>query len=179
MQWLRKYRKLHYPHHKSALEYMSSFKVPLCLDVGCGENPFPYADVVCDLRRSEKYEKTFVISDAHFLPFRSKIFDFVVCHHVLEHVKNPQLAFRELKRVAKHGYIQTPSSFAENVLYAAPKQHQWVIKRKKNKLYYQTPRRIGYIHHFFHFLRLKLALWQAMDFFLSQNLGVLSTNYYW
>jgi len=82
---------------------MFNFKTPLCLDVGCGERPFPHADVLCDLRRSEKNEKPFVFSDAHFLPFQSKVFDLVVSYHMLEHVANPQVVFKELKRVAKHG----------------------------------------------------------------------------
>lgn len=176
MRWLRRYRKLHYPHHKFALEYMSRCMVSLCLDVGCGENPFPYADVLCDLRRIEKCEQMFVISDAHFLPFRSEIFDFVVCFHVFEHVKNPKLVFAELKRIAKHGHIQTPSPFAE-MLYAYD-IHRWFIGSKKKHLYYQASHGLP-ISCLFRWLRDKLILWQAVDFFLSQGLGVLSTNYYW
>lgn len=35
----------------------------------------------------------------------------------MEHVDEPSALLKELKRVAEHGYVETPSRFAENVLF--------------------------------------------------------------
>ena len=47
------------------------------------------------------------------LPFADKAFDFVYCRHVLEDLYNPFLMCREMSRVAKAGYIETPSPLSE------------------------------------------------------------------
>ena len=46
---------------------------------------------------------------ARELPFRDTTFDFVYCSQVLECVKNPLAACREIMRVGKRGYIETPT----------------------------------------------------------------------
>jgi len=122
----------------------------LFLDVGSGHDPFLGAHILCDLypknsfqrgKQLETYGKPFIACDGQFLPFRDGIFGFVHCSHVLEHVENPKLMFAELKRVAIHGWIETPSWFYENVLYGHG-FHKWVIKKKGYKLFYQKPRRL-------------------------------------
>ena len=40
-------------------------------------------------------------------------FDFSICTHVLEDVVNPHYVCRMLGKISKHGYITTPSKFAE------------------------------------------------------------------
>ncbi len=45
----------------------------------------------------------FVLGDAHFLPFKSKEYDFCLCHYVLMWVKNPLAVIMEMKRVTKAG----------------------------------------------------------------------------
>lgn len=45
-------------------------------------------------------------------------FDFVYLSHVLEHAPNPERAIAELVRVAKAGYVETPSPLREQI--AAP-----------------------------------------------------------
>ena len=44
-----------------------------------------------------------LLGDAHFLPIKSKNFDFCVCHYVLMWVKNPLAVIMEMKRIAKPG----------------------------------------------------------------------------
>jgi SAM-dependent methyltransferase len=46
-------------------------------------------------------------------PFADKTFDFVVCSHLLEDVRDPITVCRELCRVGKAGYIETPSRIPE------------------------------------------------------------------
>ncbi len=43
------------------------------------------------------------------LPFKDKEFDFCLCTHTLEDLSNPSLVIKEMSRVAKRGYIATPS----------------------------------------------------------------------
>ncbi len=47
------------------------------------------------------------------MPFADNEFDFVYCRHVLEDLYNPFFACDEMSRVAKAGYIETPSPLAE------------------------------------------------------------------
>ena len=42
-------------------------------------------------------------------PFEDKFFDFSFCSHLLEDIRDPLAVCRELIRVAKSGYIETPS----------------------------------------------------------------------
>ncbi|MFC1756649.1 class I SAM-dependent methyltransferase [Patescibacteria group bacterium] len=44
-----------------------------------------------------------VYGDIHDIPFEDKKFDNIVCTEVLEHVKDPQLALKEIYRVLKDG----------------------------------------------------------------------------
>jgi ubiquinone/menaquinone biosynthesis C-methylase UbiE len=47
------------------------------------------------------------------LPYEDKEFDFVYCRHVLEDLIYPFRVIKEMQRVAKAGYIETPSPMAE------------------------------------------------------------------
>lgn len=47
------------------------------------------------------------------LPFDDGEVDFVFCRHTLEDMDNPAHLLREIKRVAKAGYIETPSPVVE------------------------------------------------------------------
>ena len=107
----------------------------LVLDVGSGQNPNLRADVLCDrfvLDASERanggalvVDRPLVVADAEELPFRDGAFDFVVCSHLLEHVRDPARLLNELQRVARRGYIETPSSVHER-LYGNP-FHKWLV----------------------------------------------------
>lgn len=46
-------------------------------------------------------------------PFSDKYFDFCLCTHTLEDLPYPFLAIKEMQRVAKRGYIATPSMGAD------------------------------------------------------------------
>ena len=86
------------------------------LEIGPGNVSFPAADtfvgwidwdavsldnlVQCDIQKDP-------------LPFSDNEFDFVYCRHVLEDIYNPFLVCQEMSRVAKAGYLETPSPMAE------------------------------------------------------------------
>jgi 2-polyprenyl-3-methyl-5-hydroxy-6-metoxy-1,4-benzoquinol methylase len=88
------------------------------LDIGSGGDPFPMATHLADLYEGETTHRTdrlvrdhrpLVICDIEETPFRDKEYDFVYCSHVLEHVNDPGKACREIMRIGKRGYIETPS----------------------------------------------------------------------
>lgn len=116
----------------------------MLLDVGSGSHPHPHAEVTCDIFFNAEFrggsfnardQKNFVICDAQYLPFRDKVFQESNCTHVLEHLKDPRLGFKELKRVSIRGYIETPSLLYENILFGYP-YHHWFFTKKKGKIYF-------------------------------------------
>jgi SAM-dependent methyltransferase len=56
-----------------------------------------------------------VLADACKMPFADKAFDFVIAFHVLEHVSDPAKFLKELQRVGKAGYIETPNAIFERL----------------------------------------------------------------
>ena len=114
------------------------------LDIGAGHNPFRGATHVVDADRDKGDQRgrrelvvprsaRLIIGDAMALPFRSGAFDFVYASHVLEHMTSPASACREIMRVGKSGYIETPSPLLEQGLAlgdtVSPEQgfHRWLV----------------------------------------------------
>ena len=113
----------------------------LVLDVGGAARPLPRADWVLDLvsydvrgqlgwigdRRAERFTpETWVqrdICDREPWPFEDRQFDFAVCSHTLEDVRDPVWVAHELQRVATAGYIEVPS-LREELTYGI--QGPWV-----------------------------------------------------
>jgi hypothetical protein len=102
----------------------------LVLDVGAGANPFPRADWVIDLMpyaerglygtlepdRERFDESRWVlrdICDHEPWPFADDQFDFAVCSHTLEDIRDPVWVCSELSRVARAGYVEVPSRLEE------------------------------------------------------------------
>ena len=116
---------------------------PFCLDVACGAKPFPKADVVCDLnvlpvkdrsmKSLETSGKPFVMCSCYFLPFKDGAFDFATSYYLLEHIAYPGVFYLELKRVAKHGFIQCPTWF--NELLYGEEVHSWIVLKQNNRLF--------------------------------------------
>lgn len=85
------------------------------LEIGPGYVPFPKADTFVDLRElpnlpGRVYKMDFTHNP---LPFADKTFDFIYCRHVLEDMYDPFPLCREMSRVGRAGYIETPSPIAE------------------------------------------------------------------
>ena len=87
------------------------------LDVGPGRFPFPRAthfiDVKGDLPNIKKDQLIVADFNDKPLPYGDKSFDFVYCRSTIEDLQNPQNLLREMERVGKAGYIETPSPIAE------------------------------------------------------------------
>ncbi|NJD76622.1 MAG: hypothetical protein FIB08_05925 [Candidatus Methanoperedens sp.] len=99
------------------------------LDIGSWEEVFPRANVIIDLNpyetRKIKYrdepenftKDTWIYGDVCdtivWSIFKDKEFDFAICSHILEDVRDPLFICSQLNRVAKAGYIECPSRFRE------------------------------------------------------------------
>jgi Methyltransferase domain len=117
----------------------------LLLDVGGWAKPLARADWVIDLMPyatrglyghadgEERFtEQTWVEQDVcEPWPFDDGQFDFAVCSHTLEDVRDPVFVCKELQRVAKAGYIEVPSRVEEHMTgvngpWAGWSHHRWV-----------------------------------------------------
>jgi hypothetical protein len=116
----------------------------LLLDVGGWASPLGRADWVVDLMPYETrglYGKpaterftsdTWVEHDICTpWPFDDGQFDFAVCSHTLEDIRDPVFACQELQRVAKAGYVEVPSRIEEHMTglngdWAGWSHHHWV-----------------------------------------------------
>lgn len=103
----------------------------LVLDMGSGHIPFPLATHLADISLDDHHYgragvpfkrvkgKPVYECDIESTPFDDKQFDFVYCSHVLEHARDPERACRELVRIAKRGYIETPTKAKDIFLNSA------------------------------------------------------------
>ena len=96
----------------------------LVLDVGSGGTPYPRSDVLLDRLTGAEHrcgdsmmiDRPAVFGDAQRMPFKDKAFDFVVASHILEHMAEPERFLKELQRVGKAGYIETPNAIFERLI---------------------------------------------------------------
>jgi hypothetical protein len=67
-------------------------------------------------------------------PFADQQFDFAICSHTLEDIRDPLWVCHELNRVAKAGYLEVPSRLFESCLgverpgQAGLAHHRWLIE---------------------------------------------------
>jgi Methylase involved in ubiquinone/menaquinone biosynthesis len=127
-------------------KYLGDLKVTndeIILDIGCGSYPLPLATIVADRYLDSDVHRPFgklvtlgkplVECDIGLMPFKSKSIDFVYCSNVLEHVDDPISACREIQRIGKKGYIQTPYRIAD-VLHNYLFLHRWSVSHSGDTL---------------------------------------------
>jgi len=156
----------------------------LVLDVGSGDNPHIRADVLCDAAARSASERRgsfdlivdgrpFLYTDARRIPVKDKAFDFVICRHVLEHMEEPEVLLKELMRVGKAGYIETPSALMErlygwdfHVLLVESSDEGLLIRRKlADEQYGILPQSIK-----------KSAVWEKLYYTFEDTLAAC---YFW
>jgi len=141
--------KIRNPRNRESLNIKSSDRV---LEVGGGHNPHPRSNVVVDKYTDTNYHRsgdikvlknqTFMQADGENLPFKDKEFDYVICCQVLEHVENPEKFLAEQFRVAKRGFMETPSLLGE---YFFPREsHKWIIHEMNDITYLVDKKKINF-----------------------------------
>ena len=122
------------------------------LDVGGWVRPFPRADWVIDVMPYETRgmlgsegppgaperfgPETWVRRDIcarEPWPFADRQFDFAVCSHTLEDVRDPVWVCQELQRVARAGYVEVPSRLEEQSYgvqgpWVGWGHHHWLVE---------------------------------------------------
>ena len=128
----------------------------LLLDVGGWGKPLTRADWVIDVMPYETRgllgrdgsgperfsADTWIVRDVcdrEPWPFEEGQFDFAVCSHVLEDIRDPLFVCSELARVAKAGYVEVPSRLEEQSRgvqgdWVGWGHHHWIIERNENCL---------------------------------------------
>jgi uncharacterized protein YbaR (Trm112 family) len=112
----------------------------LVLDVGSGHNPHPRSNILCDRYIEDDTERggsiradrPLIVADAHNLPFKDKAFDYVIASHIIEHMDDPARFCSELMRVARRGFIASPTEIAEHLFYWP--FHKWYVNKIGDRL---------------------------------------------
>ena len=73
-----------------------------------------------------------MVARVEALPFRDHSFAFAIASHIGEHVDDPAGLCDELRRVAKAGYIETPSPVADLLLHED--YHLWRVGSHRGTL---------------------------------------------
>lgn len=90
-------------------------------------------------------------------PFADKQFDFALCSHTLEDLRDPIGVCRELVRVAKSGYIEVPSRLVESSrgierpFYCGYYHHRWLCEVEGTKIKFQFKPAMIHAYRRFHF----------------------------
>jgi len=81
------------------------------VNLGCGNDM--RGEIRIDINPDRKGIN--LISDAHYLPIRDKVINYVFCKSVLEHLKNPFKGLSEMKRISKN-----------RIIVIVPNVHHWI-----------------------------------------------------
>lgn len=171
------------------------------LEIGSGHNPFVGVTHLLERDIADGSERggnavfvptaaKLIVGEATTLPFTSGAFDFVYASHVLEHVDDPMGACREMMRVGKAGYIETPSPFLEQGLALRDESspthwfHRWFVFSPSPGLLVFEPKSVDHVIQFCscsdgQFLR---EFYESLDFRQAQHCFRRSTKttvFYW
>jgi Methyltransferase domain len=114
-------------HHWGAWDAMLRYveriasRAGFVVEIGPGPLPFGPAHEYVDWGYVEAWKQAIPAGKklhemditAERLPYDDKSVDFLYCRHTLEDIVNPFWVCREISRVAKAGYLETPSPLAE------------------------------------------------------------------
>jgi SAM-dependent methyltransferase len=104
--------RYYYPIQNIVNFFVNKYTGKKILEVGPGNNSFPGSTFTIDiLKKADNNIQLDICMQP--LPFPDNFFDFTYCRHVLEDVNNPLYALKEIIRVSKAFYIETPSPLIE------------------------------------------------------------------
>jgi len=93
-------------------------------------------------------DRPFVVADGLSLPFKDKSFDYAITSHILEHVDDPHRFIGELMRVARAGYIETPSELGESI-FGWP-FHRWIVRIESDTIIIRHRKQESLFGNYFH-----------------------------
>ncbi|MBN2203260.1 MAG: methyltransferase domain-containing protein [Candidatus Aenigmarchaeota archaeon] len=108
------------------------------LNISCGDTDGGgiNADII-----ERKVKKFVLVNNIYKLPFRNKQFENVLCSHTIEHVENPDLFYRELRRVSKNVFIVIPPLWdVFSILHF--REHKWQFLSLRHIHMNSIPRRV-------------------------------------
>lgn len=109
-------------------------------------------------------------------PFADKEFDFAICSHTLEDVRDPIFVCRELNRVAKAGYIEVPSRAVESTrgverpFFCGYYHHRWLCEVEGTEISFLFKPAMLHAYRKFHFNK---------PFFKRMNPEHASSYFFW
>lgn len=154
------------------------------LDIGGWVQPFNRADYVLDINPyvtrgmlsscypgAERFTKeTWIqrdLCDRRPYPFADKFFDYVICSHTLEDLRDPVFVCSEIIRIGRRGYIEVPSmrnemTFGvEHPRYAGRSHHRWLVDIQKNEIVFTF--KYHHIHSNWKYHFPPRTVWDARD----------------
>ena len=124
-------------------------KLGLCLDCGSGigsKRPAADFSAYCDVivpREGDIVPSGYQIAPLEDLScFSDKMFDFVRCHHSMEHCMDPRKACEEIIRVGKSGLISYPPMWSCMLFGRA--DHRWFMTEDHGRLLFIRKRHQSY-----------------------------------
>lgn len=172
----------------------------LVLDIGGWHAPLNRADYVIDIMPyetrnrggafltdvwpEERFKKeSFLTQDICDTPwpFRDKQFDFAICSHTLEDIRDPIAVCREINRVAKAGYIEVPSRLVESTkgverpFYCGYYHHRWLCEVEGTNIIFTFKPAMLHAYRRFHFrkpwYRKVNPKYDSVGFFWTESFG--------
>jgi SAM-dependent methyltransferase len=115
----------------------------IVFDLGSGHNPVPEANILGDFFPEDTHhrasalieDRPMIVCSVERIPLLEKKIDFVICSHILEHVDSPIRAGKELGRIAKNGYIETPG-YGKDILVGTGNMHRWQVVEFEGTMYF-------------------------------------------
>jgi hypothetical protein len=111
------------------------------LDIGGAANPWSGADCYVDIHEVEGQPT--IIGDIHdpaiWHEITDRKFDFCVCSHVLEDIRDPLFVLGKIRETFSHGYIAVPNKHVEfghieSKQYVGYGHHRWIFTLVDNEL---------------------------------------------
>ncbi len=121
------------------------------VDLGSGPRPYPLAKVCVDLLASNDIQRggqgialpkgmKIIDNDLNLFPypFHDKEFDFIIASHLLEHLRDPVAACREISRIGKAGYVEMPALGSDIFMRRNDAIHKWLslFDREEKRLFF-------------------------------------------
>jgi len=111
------------------------------VDIGGAADPWSDADCFVDFHRVDGRDS--ITGDVHdpeiWTEIAARNFDFCICSHLLEDIRDPLLVLGKIRDTFRHGYIAMPNKhvefgYVESTHYVGYGHHRWIYTLADNEL---------------------------------------------